>query len=117
MAANPHKELRNKIRIRLNQRGDTVVWANESGVAEHVHSGRYVRYGVGKGGADLLGICCTDGVGIFFALEVKTGSGRLTDEQQNFLSLVRRYGGFACVVRSVEDADAAIARLRNGEHE
>jgi len=33
------------------------------------------------------------------------------------LELVRRMGGFAAVVRSVDEAKAALARARNGESE
>ena len=90
---------------------DVVIWRNESGAAEH--KGRYVRYGLQKGSADLVGLLAPDGK--FLALEVKTSRGRLSTEQKLFLELVRSRGGFACVVRSVEEAVRAIERARNGE--
>ncbi len=106
-----HKKLKNQIRLKLGRRNDVVLWNNESGVAKY---GAYtVRYGVGKGGADLIGIL--DG-GKFLALEVKTGRARCTKEQRMFLNLVDKLGGHAAVVRSVEDAerevDIALGRPR-----
>ena len=50
-------------------------------------------------------------------LEVKTAVGRASTEQRQWLELVRRHGGFAAVVRSVEEAHAAIARARTGAKE
>ena len=40
----------------------------------------------------------------FVAIEAKTGSGRPTREQKDFIDLVQRCGGRAGVARSVEDA-------------
>ncbi len=88
-----------------------VIWRNESGVAEH--RGRYVRYGLQKGSADLIGVLAPEGR--FLALEVKTPKGRISKEQELFLALVRKQGGFACVVRSVDEAVAAIGRAKKGE--
>lgn len=53
----------------------------------------------------------------FVSLEVKTETGKTTQEQDLWLALVRAFGGFACVVRSVDEALAAIERARNGEYE
>ena len=104
-------EIQHAIRLTVGQMPDVVVWRNESGVAEHM--GRYVRYGLQKGSSDIIGILAP--AGRFLALEVKTERGRLRKEQGLFLALVRRNGGFGCVVRSVDEAVAAIERARNGE--
>lgn len=72
-----------------------------------------MRYGLQKGSADLIGVLAPEGR--FLALEVKTPKGRISKEQELFLSLVRKQGGFACVVRSVDDALAAIERAKKGE--
>jgi hypothetical protein len=106
-------EIQNKIRLAVGQLSDVVIWRNESGVAEH--HGRYVRYGLCKGSADLIGILVPQGR--FLAFEVKTPRGRLREEQKLFLGLVRRAGGFACVVTSVEESLDAIARARDGKSE
>lgn len=44
------------------------------------------------------------------ALEVKAARGRVSVEQQAWLDTVRRAGGVAGVVRSVEDARAVLAQ-------
>jgi len=121
-----HKNLKNEIRLAIGERNDVVLWNNESGVAVHP-AGQFVRYGVGKGGADLLGLVCMyvnfrNGTerdkprvfGRFIAIEVKTGRARLDPAQKLFLDLVRRFGGYAAVVRSVEDAIKAIEDCKNG---
>ena len=54
--------------------------------------------------------------GRFVALEVKAPNGKgPTPEQERFLELVRRSGGFAAVVRSVSDAREAVSRARLGD--
>jgi len=103
--------IQDEIRLALSDEPGLVLWRNNTGVAEH--RGARVRYGLAVGSADLIG--CLDGR--FIALEVKTSTGRATPEQRQWLDLVRRYGGFACVVRSVDEARAAIARARTGASE
>jgi hypothetical protein len=58
--------------------------------------------------------CHPISLGRFCGLEVKTGTGRLSAEQRMFHNLVRRFGGFATEVRSVDDAKAAIVRCKMG---
>lgn len=103
--------IQDEIRLALSDEPGLVLWRNNSGVAEH--RGQRVRYGLAVGSADLIG--CLDGR--FIALEVKTAVGRASLEQRQWLDLVRRHGGFAAVVRSVDEARAAIARARKGEIE
>jgi hypothetical protein len=94
---------------------------------EHVIGGRARRRrvirGAPAGTSDLL-LCvrCNDphggeSFGVFCALEVKAPRGRLTAKQAEFQTRVRELGGFACVVRSVEDAIAAVARCKEGKSE
>ena len=114
-SAREHKNLKNQIRLALGRRADVKLWNNESGVADY---GQFkVRYGVGKGGSDLLGIVNVEGVGRFIALEVKTGKAVPDKYQQMFIAMVRGYGGFACVVRSIKDAIDAVERCRDGEYQ
>ena len=104
-------QIQDAIRLALTDEPGLVVWRNNTGVAEH--RGARVRYGLAIGSADLIG--CLDGR--FIALEVKTAAGRTSPEQRMWLDLVRRNGGFAAVVRSVDEARAAIARARTGASE
>lgn len=73
------------------------------------------RFGLCRGSADLIGILAP--TGRLIALECKTEVGRLSEEQRLFLAHVRARGGFACVVRSVEDFMGAMERAKRGESE
>lgn len=98
------------IRLAVNRTGRARVVRNNVGL--DATSG--VRYGLGIGSADLVGMLRS---GRVFALEVKSGPGRLTTEQRAWIAAVRRWGGFATVVRSVEDALAALERAEAGASE
>lgn len=75
--------------------------------------GQWVSYGLCKGSADLIGIIKPSGR--FFALELKTDTGTLTEEQQLFLALVNRMGGYAAVARSVKEALQHVKKASAGE--
>lgn len=110
-------ELQHAIRLDLGTEPGLTLFRNETGVAKHQlrHRTGHVRYGLCKGSSDLVGILAP--TGRFIALEIKTPQGRATREQLQFLELIRKRGGFACIVRSVEDARGAIQRARRGERE
>ena len=48
---------------------------------------------------------------VFAAVEVKSDTGRLTEQQRAFLIAVEDAGGIAGVARSVEDAQRALAHI------
>lgn len=70
-----------------------------------------VVYGLCPGSSDRIGwksvTVTPDMVGkkvaVFVALEIKTGAGRLTENQTNFITAVNASGGIAGVARNVED--------------
>jgi hypothetical protein len=69
-----------------------------------------------KGTPDLL--CCVrnrrTGLGLFLAMDAKTGAASLTKEQRNFRDAIQRFGGgMFAEVRSVDDAAAAVEGARN----
>lgn len=99
--------LTRNIRIAVNRRGLARVVRNNTGV--DVAAG--IRYGLGLGGADLVGMLRS---GRAIALEVKTAKGRTRPEQQAWLAAFRAWGGFAAIVRSVDEAHAAIDRAIGG---
>ncbi len=109
-----HTALVRELRIKVGNLSDVVLWPNNNGVATF-ESGAKVKYGLVKGCADLVGILGPHGR--WLALEVKTGEAVATEEQRLFMALVRNMGGFACVVRSIEEGHAAIERARKGESE
>lgn len=73
--------------------------------------GRLVRYGLCPGSSDLIGLrqvtITPDMVGQtiaqFVAIEVKD-RGRVTPEQERFITMVLQAGGLAGIARSVDDA-------------
>jgi hypothetical protein len=88
-----------------------VLWRNNVGVLQD-KDGRFVRYGVGSpGGADLIGIFC----GRFIAAEIKTYSGKQTEEQKRFQAIVEERGGAYAVLRSVDEARAWISSLKGDQ--
>lgn len=64
--------------------------------------GRYFSTGLPVGFSDLFGVRKSDGRAVF--IEVKTASGRVSKEQKQFLSMMRKYGAIAGVARSEEEA-------------
>jgi hypothetical protein len=105
------------IRLALGADPTLVLWRNNVGIAEHWNGKGVdtVRYGLAPGSADFVGVLLP--AGRFIALEIKSPTGRATPEQVNWLALVRRMGGFAAIVRSVDEARAAIERARGGASE
>ena len=91
--------------------GDTRLFRNNTGTLRDQH-GRPVQFGLCKGSADLIGwkrvTITPEMVGtthaVFLSIEVKTPTGRLRPEQQQWLDAVQAAGGIAGVARSVEDA-------------
>lgn len=90
----------------------TSTWDPATGREKWVHAGLPV------GSADLIGVLTIELAGLkigrFFALEVKRPGERARPEQIAWCALVRRMGGFACTVDSVEAARAALLRARAG---
>jgi hypothetical protein len=103
-------DVRQAIEIALNKQGLVRVFLNAqySGPAR----GGYTRAGLGTGTADLVGYVL--GSGRFFALEVKTLVGKVSDEQREWLAQTNREGGYAAVVRGPEEACAYARKAAEG---
>jgi hypothetical protein len=104
------QRIQQEIRLAISY-GDTKVFRNNTGTLRDQH-GRPVQFGLCKGSADLIGwrtVTVTPEmvgtqVAVFLSIEVKTPTGRLRPEQQQWLDAVQAAGGIAGVARSVEDA-------------
>lgn len=127
------RELTHPCRVALNKLAWVRVWRNNVGIIELPTGGR-LRYGLGIGSADLVGLVTmdllrfvsngTDPVYVgqchparFFALETKWPGKRPTSVQRAWAEVVRSLGGFAGVVTSVDEALLAVERCRAGESE
>lgn len=93
-----HK-IQNEIRIALS---DTCVIFRVNVGKGYTMDGRYFDTGVPRGFSDLFGFRKSDGKAVF--IEVKTPTGRPTDQQKKFLTAMQKAGAIAGVCRSVEDA-------------
>lgn len=98
-----------------------ILFRNNLGSAKD-QDGRFITYGVcNPGGSDLIGWHvhvirdCDVGrkVAIFTAIETKSPHGKTTEEQEQFLSVVRAAGGIGGVARSETDASELIRRWRS----
>ena len=96
--------LQNRIRAAIAALPDARVWRNNNGLDRE----RGVRYGLGKGSPDLIGIVD----GRFIGLEVKMPRGRVSPEQAMWVNTILRLGGSAGVVRSVDEALALVDEAR-----
>ncbi len=88
--------------------GVLTIWRSNTGV----DIARGVRYGLGIGSADLIGILHASGR--FVAFEVKSPTGRQSADQRRWAESVRRAGGFYALVRSPNAALDALARAVAG---
>lgn len=81
-----------------------------------IQDARPLHAGLCEGSSDLIGwttkTVTPDMVGkpvaVFTAIEVKSGTGRATKEQINFLKVVRESGGISGVITSPEQAETFI---------
>jgi hypothetical protein len=101
---NPHHKLLADILIAINPRYG-LFWKNETGSAR-TERGAFVRYGL-PGSSDILGVCN----GTFVAIEVKTGTGRLSPIQKNFKAAVEKNLGVFILARDVYGVCAELERL------
>jgi len=108
----PEARILADIRVALGREEDLTIWRLSQG-AGRLASGRWDRFGLVPGAADLIGILAP--TGRWFALEVKSPRGRLTEEQRLWGALIQQRGGFWAVVRSVDEAREALERARKGE--
>jgi hypothetical protein len=104
------QQIQQEIRLAVSK-GDTRVFRNNTGTLRD-QRGRPVSFGLAKGSADLIGWCTVtitpemvgQRIAVFTSIEVKTATGRLRPDQQQWLDAVQAAGGIAGVARSVEDA-------------
>jgi len=109
------QRIQQEIRIACGN-GSTRLFRNNTGTLRD-QNGRPVQFGLCKGSADLIGwkrvTITPDMVGqqvaVFTSIEVKTPTGRIRPEQQQWLDAVQAAGGIAGVARSVEDAQRIMA--------
>lgn len=93
------------VRVTLVQSGTALLWRNNVGQARY--GAAVVRYGLGVGSPDLVGILRHEG-GRALGVECKDAGGELEYEQACWLRAWTAAGGLGIVARSVEDACAVM---------
>ena len=91
-------------------KGDCRLFRNNTGTLRD-QNGRPVQFGLCKGSADLIGWTSRtiteemvgQKIAVFTSIEVKSTSGRVKPQQQQWLAAVQAAGGIAAVARSVAD--------------
>lgn len=73
-------------------------WRNNTGALKD-QRGRLVRYGL-KGSADIIGILPD---GRFLSVECKRPGGRIRPEQKDFMEMIIKNKGVACIVHSCDE--------------
>ena len=109
------QQIQQHIRLACSN-GPVRLFRNNTGTLRDQH-GRPVTFGLAKGSADLIGWTTRtitpemvgQQVAVFTSIEVKSATGRLRPEQQQWLEAVQAAGGIAGVARSVCDANALLA--------
>lgn len=96
--------LQREIMLALSADGHFVARANVG--TFYTKDGRPVRTGMPVGFSDLFGftVDCRP-----WFLEIKTPTGRIRPEQAAFIAAMRKRGAIAAIVRSVDEARAALA--------
>lgn len=111
-------QVQRQVMLALSDHG-CMVYRNNSGQYKTAE-GHVVRYGVGNpGGSDLIGITPIKitpdmvgrTIGVFTAVEVKSSTGRASDNQMRFIKNIKNMGGMAGIARSEEEAIDIISSL------
>lgn len=103
------KQIQSEIKHFLNSSQRCRLMRNNTGV----DTDKGVRYGIGVGGADLVGVLF-DPKGQAFCLEIKTPRGRIRPEQYAWWKAAYKWGVRGGVCRSLDGAWKALADAEAG---
>jgi len=110
-----HQQLVDDILFAVGSLPDVRLWPRRVGLAVPIDRDHPIFFGM-KGETDLQGIVrvCINKkrlVGIHLAIEVKTGSGRLSPDQVLWRDMIIRFGGRYIEARSIDDALQGVNKM------
>ena len=85
---------------------------NVIGTPLHKAGKTIYRPSTNKGMADIHATVLIGDIPVSVWLEVKTKKGRISENQRAFNEVIKSFGGFYYVVRSIEDVELALAEVR-----
>jgi hypothetical protein len=103
-----HSALVNRILMTYSVLPDLTLFKMNNGVARALHSKEVIRYGI-DGCTDIIGI--QKPFGRWVAIEAKTGSGELQENQERFRDMILSHGGIWVLARTEEDVGNALKGL------
>ena len=109
--SNNETKLQQEIRLAIGKIPTLRLFRNQVGQLPDPRTGRYVQFGLAKGSSDLIGFkkikITKDMIGQeiaqFVSIEIKTEKGKLTTQQNNWLTFINKAGGITGVARSIND--------------
>lgn len=129
MTINQETQIQRAILLALSEAGCVVFRNNTAGawIGRKVHQAgnqitladaHMIKFGLCVGSSDLCGIAPVVvtsemvgmTIGVFTAIEVKTPTGRATQEQLHFIERVRASGGIAGIARTPAEALALLTK-------
>lgn len=70
-------------------------------------TGQFIRFGLCPGSSDLIGFTPVEINGhtyaIFTAFEIKTPTGKVSQQQQNFIDFINKSGGIGKIIRHPDE--------------
>jgi len=99
------------IRLGVGELPNVRLFRNNTGKLQDA-TGRWVEFGLCVGSSDLIGWTTREitpdmvgqKVAVFTAIEVKTATGTVSNDQENFIRRVREAGGIAGIARTPDEA-------------
>ena len=85
---------------------------NVIGTPLHKAGKTIYRPSTNKGMADIHATVLVGDIPVSVWLEVKTKKGRISENQKAFNEVIKSYGGFYYVVRSIEDVELVLAEVK-----
>ena len=99
--------IQSEILLTIGRLPGSIFWRNNTGKMPNPKGGGFISFGL-VGSADILG-CYR---GRFVGIEVKTPTGRQSDQQKKFEAAIKRAGGVYVLARSVSDAVTALEAIQ-----